>query len=253
MRAGLYWNDIVPRDPVHGRGSASSYRPCLGVGAIWYASHSDRGRDCPADLIPGVLVLYPQLRGRESNPLAVVVPECRVRYSRTTGASLLVAPAVLDVCEGDSTTGCVVGAIKCVRTRFLSALLAPSALVEDGGSALPRAERTVFHVPESDEGYAERAFGNAANLLADDTVEVEVEAVVVANGDGIAHLLADAPTADRIRELLEAGVDVCACANTIRKRDEIAESDLVDGVDVVSSGMAELTRRQSDGYAYVRP
>ena len=112
-------------------------------------------------------------------------------------------------------------------------------------------EKTVFHVPEGEEGYGERALGNAANLLADDTVEVEV--ALVANGDGIAHLLADASTADSVRELLETGVDVCACANTIRKREAISESNLVDGVTVVSSGMTELTRRQSDGYAYVRP
>lgn len=112
-------------------------------------------------------------------------------------------------------------------------------------------DRTVFHVPEGDEAYAERAFGNAANLLADDTVDVE--AALVANGDGVAHLLTDASPADRVRDLLEAGVDVCACGNTIRQRDGIAESDLLDGVSVVSSGMGELTRRQADGYAYVRP
>ena len=41
---------------------------------------------------------------REFNPFAVVVPECgaRRRYRRTTGASLLVTPAVLGLCEGGS-------------------------------------------------------------------------------------------------------------------------------------------------------
>lgn len=112
-------------------------------------------------------------------------------------------------------------------------------------------EKTVFHLPESDEAYAERALGNASNLLADDTVDVA--ATVVANGDGVAHLLGDAPTADSVRELLEAGVDVCACGNTIRKREGIDEDDLIEGVTVVSSGMGELTRRQADGAAYVRP
>ena len=51
---GLSRNDIVPRDPVHGRGPASYYRPRSGVGAISYASYSDRDEECPADLIPGV-------------------------------------------------------------------------------------------------------------------------------------------------------------------------------------------------------
>jgi intracellular sulfur oxidation DsrE/DsrF family protein len=112
-------------------------------------------------------------------------------------------------------------------------------------------DRTVFHVPEGDEAYARRAFANASNLLADDTVAVEV--AIVANGDGVAHLRADASSADRVRALLDAGVEVCACGNTIRKRDALDEADLLDGVTVVSSGMGELTRRQADGYGYVRP
>ena len=46
----------------------------------------------------------PPIGGRESNPFAVVFPECRTRgrCPRTTGASLRVAPAVLGVCEGGS-------------------------------------------------------------------------------------------------------------------------------------------------------
>jgi intracellular sulfur oxidation DsrE/DsrF family protein len=38
--------------------------------------------------------------------------------------------------------------------------------------------------------------------------------------------------------------------------DETVDStvaDLVDGVELVSSAMTELTRKQTDGYAYTRP
>ena len=62
---GLYRNDIVPRDPMLGRGPASSYRPRsgqrVGVGAAT-RTYRTRFVDCPADLIPGVLTLYPQSR-----------------------------------------------------------------------------------------------------------------------------------------------------------------------------------------------
>lgn len=111
-------------------------------------------------------------------------------------------------------------------------------------------DRTVFHVPEDDEDYGKKALRNASNLLDDETVDVEVS--VVANGDGVAHLLDEASTADDVRELLAAGVDVFACGNTVVAAD-YDEADLVDGVSVVSSGMGELTRRQADGHAYVRP
>jgi hypothetical protein len=65
-------------------------------------------------------------------------------------------------------------------------------------------ERTVFHIPEDDDAYGKRALRNAANLLADETVDVEV--CVVANGDGARHLLAEASTAEDVRELLDDGV-----------------------------------------------
>jgi intracellular sulfur oxidation DsrE/DsrF family protein len=111
-------------------------------------------------------------------------------------------------------------------------------------------DRTVFHLPESGEAYGRGALRNVANLLADDTVDPEV--AVVVNAGGLGHVLADAPTADRVRELLEAGVEVCVCRNTLGGSDHAA-GDLVDGAVLVSSGMGELTRKQAAGYAYIRP
>lgn len=111
-------------------------------------------------------------------------------------------------------------------------------------------EKTVFHLPEGEEAYAKRVFRNAANLLADTTVDPTV--TIVVNGGGIDHVRSDAPTGDRVRELLGDGVEICVCRNTLEGTD-YAVADLVDGIRLVSSAMAELTRKQGDGYAYIRP
>ncbi|QLD86597.1 DsrE family protein [Natronomonas halophila] len=111
-------------------------------------------------------------------------------------------------------------------------------------------EKTVFHLPEGDESYGKRVFRNAANLLADTTVDSTV--AVVVNGGGIEHVLTDAPAAEQARQLLDAGVELCVCQNTLEGTD-YAVADLLDGVRIVSSAMAELTRKQNDGYAYIRP
>jgi intracellular sulfur oxidation DsrE/DsrF family protein len=111
-------------------------------------------------------------------------------------------------------------------------------------------EKTVFHLPEGEEAYGTRVFRNAANLLADGTVDPTV--AIVVNGGGIDHVRSDAPTADRARQLLEDGVELCVCKNTLEGANADA-GDLVDGVRLVSSAMAELTRKQDDGYAYIRP
>ena len=43
-----------------------------------------------------------------------------------------------------------------------------------------------------------------------------------------------------------------ACSNTLETVD-MDESDLVDGVETVPEGAVEVTRLQTDGYAYLRP
>jgi hypothetical protein len=97
--------------------------------------------DCPADLIPGVLALYPNSGDGSQNPFAVVVPEYRVRWNRTTGASLLVAPPNPDVCEASSATGDVQDGLKlCANALPLRPTVAIRLALEDGGSALPDAE-----------------------------------------------------------------------------------------------------------------
>lgn len=108
---------------------------------------------------------------------------------------------------------------------------------------------TVFHLSSGDPDEQSHALANVANLLADGTVDVDVAMVV--NGDGAFALLEHEPTATQVRDLIEDGVDVCVCSNSLEARD-LAEPELVDGVDVVSSGVGELTRRQASGAAYVK-
>ena len=61
-----------------------------------------------------------------------------MRWNRTTGASLLVAPTLPDVYREGSLSRYVAEVFNRVRTRFLPGLLA--LLAEAGGSALPIAE-----------------------------------------------------------------------------------------------------------------
>lgn len=116
----------------------------------------------------------------------------------------------------------------------------------------------------------ERALENAATLLTDDTVDLEALAFVF-DGDGVKGVRSESAVADRIRELLshdsrdsrDSGdsdgtsapdgprVEVFACANSLESHG-VDDDDLVPGVHVVSSGVGELTRRQADGYAYIR-
>ncbi|WP_458205387.1 DsrE family protein [Haladaptatus sp. NG-SE-30] len=108
---------------------------------------------------------------------------------------------------------------------------------------------TVFHVstPEA----AELAIPKVENLLADETIELESVAVLFDFGEAIAKLERDSDIADDVRTLLDRPVEYKVCSNAIR-HPAVDESNLVSGVEVVSSGVGELTRLQTQDYAYIR-
>jgi intracellular sulfur oxidation DsrE/DsrF family protein len=111
--------------------------------------------------------------------------------------------------------------------------------------------RVVFHHSDDNPELHERVVGNIANLLDDETIELDA-VVLVANSGGLNLLLQDSPHRDRVRELQQRGVGFKQCSNTIEGT-EITEADLLDGVELVSSGVGELTRLQADGYTYLTP
>ncbi|WP_436347899.1 DsrE family protein [Natronorubrum sp. FCH18a] len=111
--------------------------------------------------------------------------------------------------------------------------------------------QTVFHLIADDPKQRETALTIAENLSRDDSVEMD-DIAIVAQADGIEPLVAGGDGSDTVESLLDDGFSVKACGNTLDLKD-LAESDLVEGVETVPSGGGELTRLQDEGYAYIRP
>jgi len=109
--------------------------------------------------------------------------------------------------------------------------------------------RILFHMDEAEK--APLVLGNIKNLLAD-LGESEVEAKLVANSEGAKALFKTGPHADRVKKLAEKGVCFAVCAKTL-SRMGLTKDDFPDSFEVVSSGMGELARRQSEGWGYVKP
>ena len=109
--------------------------------------------------------------------------------------------------------------------------------------------KTVFHLVDGDSDDQELTLTLAENLTKDDTIDME-DVAILAQAEGIDPVTTDGDQSDHVRSLIESGVSVKACSNTLAMFD-LEESDLVDGVEVVSSGVGELTRLQNDGYAYI--
>lgn len=108
----------------------------------------------------------------------------------------------------------------------------------------------VVHLDEADPAKHESVLTNIANLRDElgDTTPIEL----VVHGPGLAAALAGGPVAEHLNRLINQGIEVAACANTLRAKN-LSPDRLVVGVRVVPAGIAELVRRQRAGWAYVRP
>src|SRR3990172_179460 len=113
--------------------------------------------------------------------------------------------------------------------------------------------RAVFHLDEGNKGRVDMALNNIDNLLAD-LGENNVAVELVTNGGGIVALFKadNNPHADRLARLAARGVRFAACAHTLHSKG-LTRDALLDAVQVVPSGVGELVKRQTDGWAYIRP
>jgi intracellular sulfur oxidation DsrE/DsrF family protein len=112
-------------------------------------------------------------------------------------------------------------------------------------------DKVVFQVSDDDVAKWNLTLNNARNLQAElgiDKVAIEI----VAYGPGIAMLKADSAVAGRVLEALAQKVQVAACQNTMAAK-KLVQADMVEKIGYVRSGVAELVRKQQQGYAYIKP
>ncbi|MFC3478989.1 DsrE family protein [Halobacterium litoreum] len=110
----------------------------------------------------------------------------------------------------------------------------------------------VVHVTTGEASEWQMAVRNLVNLVREESVSMPPERVkVVVNGPAVRFLLASSAESEKVAQMLRAGVTIGACANSL-ERFEYAREDLVDGVALVNSGVAEVVRAQQDGRNYLR-
>ncbi len=115
--------------------------------------------------------------------------------------------------------------------------------------------KTIFHIDE--QAKWELTLANAKNLLNYAAEEgVDLEAEILANSKAVLSLAREAAVEqdmlETVEELLDAGVRVVACRNALKK-EGVTEADLITGIGIVPAGVAELTLKQAEGFAYIRP
>ena len=108
----------------------------------------------------------------------------------------------------------------------------------------------VVHLAEDDVHRQRAVLRNVVNLRS--ALERSGAIEVVTHGPGLTLLTGETGLAADAAHLQGDGVSFRACENTMRSRD-LTLDDLLEGVESVESGVAHLTRRQLQGWAYLRP
>lgn len=142
------------------------------------------------------------------------------------------------------------------RTLLGTAALAPLAVgptvtLAQGAPASAK-PRLLIHVSENEPARWTMALGNARNAQDEVGGPARIDIEIVSNGPSVLMLKSNSPIAERIQDAVKSGVKIVACENSMKGL-KLAKSDMHPGVGYVPAGIIELTTRQHEGWAYVRP
>lgn len=151
--------------------------------------------------------------------------------------------------------------VRSLQSWTLAVLLAVSGPCASASAQGPEEgfHRLVLYLSQSDVQKMDGVLDIAANVSRHYSgIGHEVEIEIVAFGDGLHMLRADtSPVKRRLTNFLQSMVNVTfqACGNTLdtMERNEGARPALIDGVEMVQTGVAHLLQRSEEGWTLVRP
>lgn len=139
--------------------------------------------------------------------------------------------------------------------RVMRALLGGTLLIGLLGAPLSalavEMSKMVIQVSDNDPKKWELAMGNAKNIQ-NDLGKENVDLEIVTFGPGIMMLKAHSKADKGVSEMINSGVKVVACQNTMAK-EKLKKEDMLPVVGYVPSGVVEILKKQEEGYAYLRP
>jgi len=150
--------------------------------------------------------------------------------------------------------------LRLLRSMVLAALLAAGGLLPQAHAQVADGyHRLALYISESDMAKMNGVLDVAANVSRHySAIGEEVEIEVVAFNDGLHMLRADtSPVRKRLENFMLSMVNVTfqACGNTLdtMTRNEGEEPPLIEGAEIVQTGVAHLLALSEEGWTLVRP
>ncbi len=121
-----------------------------------------------------------------------------------------------------------------------------------GAVAKQKQYNAIYQLDSNDPKVITKAIRNINNALKDPRLTGKLQIELVAFSGGTEALLKGSDYEDDLKSLVEKGVIVAQCNNSLHERN-ISADKLYDFIAIVPSGNGELILREAEGWAIVKP
>ncbi|MCF3108997.1 DsrE family protein [Niabella sp. CC-SYL272] len=121
-----------------------------------------------------------------------------------------------------------------------------------GAVAVEKQYRVIYQMDNGDPKIIEKVIRNLNNALNDPRLKGKLKAELVAFSGGTDAFLKGGKYEEALKSLVEKGVIVAQCANTLHERN-IERGKIYDFIGIVPSGNGELILRQAEGWSVIKP
>ena len=121
-----------------------------------------------------------------------------------------------------------------------------------GAKATRKMYHAIYQMDNNDPKIIEKTIRNINNALTDPRLVGKIEIELIAFGGGTDAYMLGGKYENDLRALVEKGVIVSQCNNTLKER-KITREQLYDFIAIVPSGNGELIIRQAEGWSVIKP
>lgn len=121
-----------------------------------------------------------------------------------------------------------------------------------GAQATAKMYHAIYQLDDNDPKVIGKTIRNINNALDDPRLKGKIQIELVAFAGGTDAYLIGSKYENDLKALVEKGVIVAQCENTLRER-KISRDQIYNFIGVVPSGNGELIIRQAQGWSIVKP
>jgi len=121
-----------------------------------------------------------------------------------------------------------------------------------GAIASKKIYRAIYQLDSNDPKIITKAIRNIRNALNDPRLKGKLQIQLIAFSGGTEAYLKGSPYEGALKELIEQGVIVSQCLNSLKERN-LSKDQLYDFIGYVPSGNGELIIRAAEGWTIIKP